>query len=533
MPIVQANTGAKVLVTGANGYVAMGVVQELLEQGFTVRGAVRSRIKGKQMKDIFSKYGDRFEWVVVEDITKEGAFDEAVKDVDAVEHTASPVPGHLPDEDPDGIYIKPAVQGTLSILNSIQKHGPNVKRVVMTSSLAALMRTVDGPTALDENDWGDEYVEIVGKRGKEASVSEKYFASKTLSERAAWDFYEKHKAEGGWDLVVINPSHPLLQDFRSLDEVTRSIQFWYEYMSLEQPEENLKMTCVYVDVRDIAAAHVEALKKQGAAGHRIIVSAGSTTWQDIKNFVFAHKPEYFASGILKRGIPELKAEALLTLNSTKAQNILGIKYKSFEETTLSTLAEFEKRGFFVTVFVTRANGYLAMWVTRLFSERGYAIRGTEDKDNYVKKYLDSIGLSDKFEAFIVNDIVNRHASTLLSNYGTTMSLQEIPGPRKRCQILRHRSTFVRRSGTCFDLLEYLNRAVEKLIAFQHTGGYIWEEWLAAGNALSPLRVSHKLSIGYPETLYSKPVSKILFDTSKEARILGIKYHSKLKTLRTS
>ncbi|KAH9487422.1 Ketoreductase azaE [Psilocybe cubensis] len=291
MPTVEATENTKVLVTGANGFVAMGIIQELLQQGFSVRGSVRSHEKGMQLKEIFSTYGDKLEYVI------EGAFDEAVLGVKAVQHTASPVPGYFPDEDPLEV---------------------------------AHMRPFNGPTVLDENDWGDEYVKIVEERGKEAAIMDKYSASKTLSERAAWDFYEQHKKGVEWDLVVISPSHPLNQNFKTADEVTRSVHYWYEYMFEEQPAEILKATTTYVDVRDIAAAHVEALKKEAAAGQ----------------FFLTHKPEYFAKGILKAPLPDLKAEVMFTINSRKAQDILGIKYRSFEETMLSMLAEFEKRCFF-------------------------------------------------------------------------------------------------------------------------------------------------------------------------------------------
>jgi uncharacterized protein YbjT (DUF2867 family) len=73
MPTV--NKGSKVLVTGANGYIAMWVARTLLERGFTVRGAVRTEKKGEFMKDYFKSLGygdDKFEVVIVEDIVKVG-----------------------------------------------------------------------------------------------------------------------------------------------------------------------------------------------------------------------------------------------------------------------------------------------------------------------------------------------------------------------------------------------------------------------------------------------------------------------------
>jgi uncharacterized protein YbjT (DUF2867 family) len=99
--MVSVSPPAKVLVTGANGYLAAWVVKKYLEAGYSVRGAVRSLAKGAFLKDKFAQYGDRFELVVVEDITKDGAFDEAVKGVDAIAHTASPF--HFNVTHPDGM----------------------------------------------------------------------------------------------------------------------------------------------------------------------------------------------------------------------------------------------------------------------------------------------------------------------------------------------------------------------------------------------------------------------------------------------
>jgi nucleoside-diphosphate-sugar epimerase len=120
MPAVKP--GSKVLVTGANGYIAVWVVRNLLERGYFVRGTVRSEAKAEYLKQLFEdKYADKYEFVIVDDITKvrcrsrrsvranasligplavqEGAFDAAVRGVDAVEHTASPFNTHF--EDPD------------------------------------------------------------------------------------------------------------------------------------------------------------------------------------------------------------------------------------------------------------------------------------------------------------------------------------------------------------------------------------------------------------------------------------------------
>jgi len=99
--MVAISTPAKVLVTGANGYLATWVVKKYLEAGYSVRGTVRSLTKSAFLNDKFAQYGDQFELVVVEDITKDGAFDDAVKGVDAIAHTASPF--HYNSTNPDGM----------------------------------------------------------------------------------------------------------------------------------------------------------------------------------------------------------------------------------------------------------------------------------------------------------------------------------------------------------------------------------------------------------------------------------------------
>jgi nucleoside-diphosphate-sugar epimerase len=59
----------KVLVSGASGFIAVWIVRTLLEHGFAVRGTVRSHKKGNYLKKMFESYGDRFEFVIVEDIS--------------------------------------------------------------------------------------------------------------------------------------------------------------------------------------------------------------------------------------------------------------------------------------------------------------------------------------------------------------------------------------------------------------------------------------------------------------------------------
>jgi len=217
--MVAISSPAKVLVTGANGYLATWVVKKYLEAGYSVRGTVRSLSRSAFLNDKFSHYGDRFELVVVEDITKDGAFDEAVQGVDAIAHTASPF--HYKSTNPDGMseflwilvlvingytdLIIPAVRGTTSILNSALKHGSTLKRLILTSSVAAVREETAVPRTFNESNWNNSAVEAVKTKGSAAGPVMIYLASKTLAEKAAWEFVADHKSEISWDLVVVNP----------------------------------------------------------------------------------------------------------------------------------------------------------------------------------------------------------------------------------------------------------------------------------------------------------------------------------------
>ncbi|KAG6884849.1 hypothetical protein C0993_007782, partial [Termitomyces sp. T159_Od127] len=171
--------GEKVLVSGANGFVAMWIVRKLLEKGYAVRGTVRSADKGKYLQDYFQSYGTKFEIAIVEDITKDGAFDEAVQGVHAIIHTASPFYFNAVSVDE---LLRPAVNGTVSILKSALEYGQRIKRVVVISS-AASVSDFSVYKVLNEDDWNEPSVREIEEKGTDAPGHVKYFASKTAAER--------------------------------------------------------------------------------------------------------------------------------------------------------------------------------------------------------------------------------------------------------------------------------------------------------------------------------------------------------------
>ncbi|EGN94218.1 hypothetical protein SERLA73DRAFT_163217 [Serpula lacrymans var. lacrymans S7.3] len=345
---------SKVLVTGANGYIAIWVVKNLLEKGYAVRGTVRSEEKAQYLRTLFSAYGDKHEEVVVEDITKEGAFDEAVKGVDAIEHTASPF--HLNADDPDELII-PAVRGTVGILQSTLKHGSSVKRVVITSSCASVLTDVPTASTFTEVNWNEQCLEIVKEKGRSAPNMMKYRASKTLAEKSAWEFWNQHKSEVAWDLTVLNPPFvfgPVIHDVKTAETLNTSALTWYKMVA--HPTSNgvtneflaTNGSC-WVDVRDLAEAHSRALEKAAAGGERIIVSTGLWKWQDFIDAANELNPPPRLSQPLPRGVPGAGTPNpatvhLLYYDTAKGERILGIKHRTIAETTKDTLADYEARG---------------------------------------------------------------------------------------------------------------------------------------------------------------------------------------------
>jgi nucleoside-diphosphate-sugar epimerase len=281
------NKNAVVLVTGANGFLGTWLVGTLLEKGYSVRAVVRDVEKGSHLLEKYAGFGRRLSLTIVKEMEKTGAYNEAVKGVDAIIHTASPV--HLDAKDPKDL-IDPAVKGATGILASAMAHGESVKRIVLTSSCAAILDSSSTEVFLSENDWNNARVEQCNRLGVEAEPLAKYAASKVLAEKSAWEYVDTHRSMLKWDLVVINPPYifgPVAHAVNAIESLNSSTKMWYEAVAkgnyfggspLISPGHG------WADVRDIALAHAEALEATDAGGERIIVSAGSWVWQDWGKF---------------------------------------------------------------------------------------------------------------------------------------------------------------------------------------------------------------------------------------------------------
>jgi nucleoside-diphosphate-sugar epimerase len=246
-----------VLVTGASGFIGLHCARHLLEMGYRVRGTLRTPSREARLRRALLGLvdaGDRLQFVAT-DLTRDEGWKEAVRGCTYVLHVASPFPRELPEHEDD--LIVPAREGTLRVLRASAESG--VARVVLTSSLAAVLagRVRGESRTFDESDW---------------SIAEEippYEKSKTIAERAAWDFVNDLRGEPKLELAVINPGAvlgPILEeDAGTSAEVVRKL------MSREFPG-CPRLGWPMVDVRDVASAHIAAMTTPEAAGQRFCCS---------------------------------------------------------------------------------------------------------------------------------------------------------------------------------------------------------------------------------------------------------------------
>jgi len=242
-------TTKPVCVTGASGFIASHIVRELLENGYTVRGTVRSLGNGKTYDELKSLPGasERLE-LVQADLLSEGSFDNAVAGCEYVIHTASPYVIHVKDGQRD--LVEPARRGTINVLVACAR-SESVKKVVLTSSEAAICIVPDPDHVYTEQDWT-----------REASSNwNPYYYSKTVAEQAAWDFMET--AKPGFELVVINPG--LVIGPSLVPGLNTSHQLFRDMMKGKVPA-IVSLDYAIVDVRDVAHAHVLAMENEKASG---------------------------------------------------------------------------------------------------------------------------------------------------------------------------------------------------------------------------------------------------------------------------
>ncbi len=342
----MAEQGELVLVTGASGFIATHVVQQLQQAGYGVRGTVRSTKNDEKVKPLRELCPDsKHPLELVEaDLTQPDSWKAAVKDCTYVIHTASPFPAENPRH--EGDLLKPAVEGALSVLRACSEAG-TVKRVVLTSSLAAINGGFGETVKVSEENWTDP-----------DKSSSPYYKSKTLAEKAAWDFVRELPEEKKFELAVINPGYvlgPVLCGGFATSMAVHTRLLKNDIPML--PRNHF----VVVDVRDVAVAHVKAMTLPEAAGHRHILASHPLWIKDIAQILSDEfrplgykiplkEAPYFLMKIaslfdksVKMILPSWGKEGVV--DNTRMTQVLGIEPRSAKDTVVEMGYSLIERGF--------------------------------------------------------------------------------------------------------------------------------------------------------------------------------------------
>ncbi|TFY78626.1 hypothetical protein EWM64_g5382 [Hericium alpestre] len=351
-----------ILVTGANGFLASHIVDQLLDAGHRVRGSVRS---GKEdgLRSAYASYGEKFEVVVIDDIATSD-LEPAFQGVRAVIHSATAIPQSTNAEHTLEVgayyYIlmkafhslkrqlnQTAIDGTRHILRAAR--AANVRNVVVTSSLAALfvnnMKDDQKDATVDENSWNPLTMEDALQPGVDPVVA--YGVSKKLSEQVVWQFANDNPdidvvtVVPPWCIGPISPHslNPAEAVKTYSNQVIYSIINGFEGRPFREFAEHHKdYIPVFVHISDIGRAHVLALESApSSTPKRVLVSGGYLYLSDAVRHIATARPQ------LRHRLPATdeafqENRGHMKVDASSASKILGMRtYKSWQETVEETV----------------------------------------------------------------------------------------------------------------------------------------------------------------------------------------------------
>ncbi|KAK9842550.1 hypothetical protein WJX81_005642 [Elliptochloris bilobata] len=295
-----------VVVTGASGFVAGELVKQLLAKGYTVRGTVRSLGSVYKVAHLIA-LGQALPGTLElheADLLQEGSFDSVVQGARYVFHTASPFVIQVEDTQRD--LIDPAVKGTSNVLAAAAKAKASVKRVVLTSSVAAVHGEYAAPPVS-----GSLYSEADWNETSTAENGQAYHLSKALAEREAWELAEA----SGLDMVAILPNFVLGPVLSSRADGLSAgfVKGLVEGKAAEG-------TPIICDVRDVAAAHVAAAELPAASGRYIVSQRAPITPSLVAEVLRARFPEFAIPDV-----PPGEWDVRERIDNSRAERELGLR----------------------------------------------------------------------------------------------------------------------------------------------------------------------------------------------------------------
>lgn len=309
-----------VVLTGVTGFIAKRIALDLLEAGHTVRGSLRSMRRADEVRDAVRPHLtdpaalDRLSFVEL-DLTKDDGWSDAMEGADVLMHTASPFPMEQA-KDPDSI-IRPAVDGTMRALEAAQAAG--IKRVILTSSMVAIMYNDSAKTRpVTETDWSTPGHPTINAYGE----------SKTLAEKAAWDFVAKHP---DMTLITVNPGlvagQPMDAHYGTSLALVERVLGGKDPMLPE-------IIFPVVDIKDVSKLHVQAVEDTAMDGKRHMAAEAMMSMVEMGRLLAKAHP---SRKIATKAAPKFMLK-LLSLFDPAIKSVLpqlGVPYRHDNSGTLA------------------------------------------------------------------------------------------------------------------------------------------------------------------------------------------------------
>ncbi|MEO0339626.1 MAG: aldehyde reductase [Bacteroidota bacterium] len=338
------NSKLLVLVTGGTGFLGSHCIFQLLKQGYRVRTTVRNIAKKETLIQTLEESGTKMiEHLsfVEADLNQDKNWKEAAKHADYILHVASPFPAKMPKD--EKVLLTPAVEGTLRVLKAASEMG--VKRVVLTSSFAAIGYSQKASKEqITEEDWTDPNNRKISS----------YTKSKTLAERAAWEFIRANHTD--LELSTICPRFILGPSLGN--RFTTSLSVLGDlFNGTMRAFPNVSYGII--DVRDVADLHIRAMTNSNANNQRFIASSGHPmTFKEIALFLrqeLGQEGKRISTKVYPNWLVRLAAlfypaakgvvpnlgKTLISKND-KAINLLGWNPRSREEAILASIQSIMK-----------------------------------------------------------------------------------------------------------------------------------------------------------------------------------------------
>ncbi|CAB4253020.1 similar to Saccharomyces cerevisiae YOL151W GRE2 3-methylbutanal reductase and NADPH-dependent methylglyoxal reductase (D-lactaldehyde dehydrogenase) [Maudiozyma barnettii] len=332
-----------VFVSGATGFIAQHIVDQLLEQDYKVIASARTEAKANELSKNFNN--PNLTTVVTGDMSKLDAFDPAFKQygsqIKYVIHAASPVTFEVENTERD--ILIPAVNGTKGILESIKKYAANtVERIVMTSSVAAIStfsESLDPKAFANEDSWNTYTWESA-----QVSPIDAYFGSKKFAEEYFWEFLEKNKDTLNIKASTVMPVFvfgPQMFDSSVKSKLNVSSEVINKLIHTPVDGKISPSLAKFIHVKDVAKAHVLAMQKDELIGKRLLLSEANYNSQDILNYLNNDFP--VLKGKIPVGEPDQTAEGKpskdITYDNSKSRELLGFKFRSLKQAVDDTAAQ--------------------------------------------------------------------------------------------------------------------------------------------------------------------------------------------------